>query len=111
MAKADKISTFLGEGTEIEGELKLSGAVRLNGHFKGKISGEGTLIIGEEAKIESDIYVSNLFNCGEIQGNVTADEKIVICAGGKVIGSIQTPVLVIHEDDAGSLTSGKNKAH
>jgi cytoskeletal protein CcmA (bactofilin family) len=97
MAKADKISTFLGEGTELEGELKLCGTLRLDGHFKGKISGEGTLIVGEGAKIESDIHVSHILNRGEIQGNVIADERIEIHAPGKVIGSIQTPILVIDE--------------
>lgn len=47
--------------------------------------------------IESDIHVQYLLNSGEIKGNVTADEKIEIQAGRKVIGSIQTPVLVMHE--------------
>jgi cytoskeletal protein CcmA (bactofilin family) len=97
MAKADKISTFLGEGTELEGELRVSGTLRLDGHFKGEISGKGTLIVGERAKIESDIHVSNILNSGEIRGNVIADERIEIHVPGKVIGSIQTPVLVIEE--------------
>lgn len=97
MEKIDKISTFLGEGTELEGFLRLSGTLRLDGHFKGEISGAGALIVGEGAKIESDIYVSNLLNSGEIQGNAIADEKIEIRNGGKVIGSIQTPVLVVDE--------------
>jgi cytoskeletal protein CcmA (bactofilin family) len=97
MAKADEISTFLGEGAELEGKLKFTGILRLDGLFRGEISGAGTFVVGEGAKIESDIHVSNLINSGEIQGNVLADEKIEIRAGGKVIGSIQTPVLVMHE--------------
>jgi cytoskeletal protein CcmA (bactofilin family) len=98
MAKADKIGTFLGEGTEFEGKLKISGTLKIDGHFKGQISGAGTLIVGEGAKmIESDIHVSQILNRGEIQGNVIADEKIEIHAPGKVIGNIQTPVLVMDE--------------
>lgn len=97
MPKEDKISTFLGDGTELEGKLKVTGVLRLDGQYKGEISGAGTLIVGKGAMIESDISVSRLLNSGEIQGNVIADEKIEIQAGGKVIGSIQTPVLVMHE--------------
>jgi cytoskeletal protein CcmA (bactofilin family) len=97
MAKADEISTFLGEGAELEGKLKFTGILRLDGLFRGEISGAGTFVVGEGAKIESDIHVSKLINSGEIQGNVLADEEIEIRAGGKVIGSIQTPVLVMHE--------------
>jgi cytoskeletal protein CcmA (bactofilin family) len=108
MAKADKISTFLGGGTELEGELKLLGTLRLDGDFKGKISGEGTLIVGEGAKIESDIRVSRILNSGEIQGNVIANERIEIHAPGKIIGSIQTPVLVI---DEGAIIEGNCWMH
>ena len=97
MAKEDKISTFIGEGTELEGKLKVTGVLRLDGHYKGEISGAGTLIVGKGAKIESDINVSYLLTRGEIQGNVIADEKIEIQPGGKVIGSIQTPILIVHE--------------
>ena len=108
MAKADKISTFLGGGTELEGELKLCGTLRLDGDFKGKISGEGTLIVGEGAKIESDIRVSRILNSGEIQGNVIANERIEIHAPGKIIGNIQTPVLVI---DEGAIIGGNCCMH
>lgn len=97
MAKADKIITFLGQGAELEGKLKVTGTLRLDGQFKGEISGAGTLIVGKGVKLESDIHVSNLLHSGEIQGNMIADEKIEIRDGGKVIGSIQTPVLVMDE--------------
>jgi cytoskeletal protein CcmA (bactofilin family) len=108
MAKADEISTFLGEGTELEGLLSLSGTLRLDGHFKGEISGEGTLIVGEGAKIESDIHVSNIINSGEIRGNVIADERIEIHVSGKVIGSIKTPVLLVAE---GAIIEGNCRMH
>jgi cytoskeletal protein CcmA (bactofilin family) len=108
MAKADTISTFLGQGAELEGKLKVTGTLRLDGHFKGEISGAGSLIVGEGANIESDIHVSNLLNSGEIRGKVIADEKIEIRAGGKVIGSVQTPALVMYE---GGIIEGDCRMH
>lgn len=108
MAKADTISTFLGQGAELEGKLKVTGTLRLDGHFKGEISGAGSLIVGEGANIESDIHVSNLLNSGEIRGKVIADEKIEIRAGGKVIGSVQTPALIMYE---GGIIEGDCRMH
>lgn len=97
MKKIDNVSTFIGPETKFEGKLKCHGTIRIDGHFKGEISGEGILIIGEGALIESDIRVSHLLNSGEIRGNVTADRRIQINASGKILGDIETPSMAITE--------------
>lgn len=97
MGKADKISTFLGEGTEFEGKLRFSGTLRLDGHFKGEILGEGTLIVGGNADIESNIRVPSLLNSGKIQGQVVADKRVELLAPGQILGNIQTPCVVLNE--------------
>jgi cytoskeletal protein CcmA (bactofilin family) len=97
VGNGDSISTYLGKDTEFEGNLKFYGTIRIDGHFKGQILGEGTLIVGQRAIIESDIHVSYILTSGEIRGNLIADKKIEIQASGKVIGDIQTPSLVISE--------------
>jgi cytoskeletal protein CcmA (bactofilin family) len=97
VGKTDKISTFLGEGTEFEGKLKFFGILRLDGHFKGEILGEGTLIVGEKAEIESDIRIPKLINSGKIQGQVVADKRVELLAPGQILGNIQTPCLVLNE--------------
>ena len=98
MGKADKVSTFLGEGTEFEGKLKFSGTLRLDGHFKGEILGGGTLIVGEKAEIEADIRILSLLNSGKIRGHVVADKRIELFAPGQILGNIQTPCLVLNEE-------------
>ena len=97
MKTKDEINAFLGVNTEFEGKLSFSGAVRIDGHFKGEIFTEGTLIVGELAVIESNVHASHVIVNGEIIGNVTAEKKIEIHASGKVSGNIQTPMLVINE--------------
>lgn len=97
MKTKDEINAFLGINTEFEGKLSFSGAVRIDGHFKGEIFTKGTLIVGEMAVIESNIHASHIIVNGEILGNVIADKRMEIHASGKVSGNIQTPVLVINE--------------
>jgi len=97
MKTKDEINAFLGVNTEFEGKLSFTGAVRVDGRFKGEIITKGTLIVGELAVIESNVFASHIIVNGEISGNVTAEERMEIHASGKVSGNIQTPVLVIDE--------------
>lgn len=97
MKKRDEINAFLGKNTEFEGKLSFKGAVRIDGHFKGEIDTDGTLIVGETAVIQSNIHVSHVIISGEIRGNVVADNRIEIHSPGKVFGNIHSPVVVIDE--------------
>ena len=72
-------------------------AIRIDGHLKGEISADGTLVVGEEAMIEANVCVSYIVICGEVHGNIIADQKIEIRRPGRVFGNIQTPILVITE--------------
>jgi cytoskeletal protein CcmA (bactofilin family) len=97
MKKREEVIAFLGKGTEFEGKLTFHGAIRIDGHFKGEISSDGNLIIGEEGMIEANIHVSYIVICGEIHGDIIADKRIEVHMPGKVFGNIQAPVLVMDE--------------
>jgi len=47
-ARANDLSAFIDEASEIEGKYTFSGTVMLNGKFKGEIFSNDTLIIGEK---------------------------------------------------------------
>jgi cytoskeletal protein CcmA (bactofilin family) len=93
----DQINAFLGKDTEFEGKLSFTGAVRIDGRFKGEIFTEGTLILGEAAVVESDIEASHIIISGEVRGNILAKSRIEIHAPGRVFGNIQAPVVTIDE--------------
>jgi cytoskeletal protein CcmA (bactofilin family) len=97
MKKGDEINAFLGRNTDFEGKLSFKGAVRVDGYFHGEIHSEGTLIVGESAVLESDVYVSRIVVSGEVRGNIVATERIEVHAPGKVFGNIQSPTVVIDE--------------
>ncbi|MBW1800642.1 MAG: polymer-forming cytoskeletal protein [Deltaproteobacteria bacterium] len=108
MKKMEKSVTFLGKDTKWEGKLTFNGSVRIDGYFKGEISSDGNLVVGEEGMIEADIHVSQIVNSGEIHGNITSDQRVDIHAPGKVFGSIQAPVVVI---DKGVIFEGTTKMY
>ncbi len=103
----DKIVTFLGGNTRFEGKLSFTGAIRIDGEFIGEINApEGNLIVGEGARIDSDIHVSTIVISGEINGNISAETKIEVLVPGKVTGNIQAPTVVVQE---GVIFSGNCK--
>ncbi len=93
----DGINAFLGEDTSFEGKLSFTGTVRLDGEFKGEIFSDGTLIVGDTAKLEATIRVGRLIVSGEVKGGIVARERMEIHAPGKVLGDIVSPVLTIDE--------------
>ena len=97
MKKTQSTTAFLGKDTQFEGKLAFHGTVRIDGHFKGEILADGSLIVGEEAMIEANIHISYILISGEIQGNIIADDRIEIHPPGKVFGDIQAPTVVIDE--------------
>ena len=97
MKNMEKISNFLGNDTKFEGKLTCHGTIRIDGHYKGEISAQGTLIVGEEGMVDSHVHARYIVISGEVHGDVVADEKIEIRPPGKVFGNIQAPSIVINQ--------------
>lgn len=93
----EKTNIILGKDSEFEGDLKFYGTLLIDGRFKGNITGEGTISIGEEGFVESDIHVSNMIIYGEVHGSIMVEEKIEIIAPGKVFGTIEAPIIEIEK--------------
>jgi len=96
MKKPNDIA-LLCENTVFEGKLSFKGTVRIDGHFKGDISSDGTLVIGEHGIVEANIISNCVLISGEVRGKINASSSIEILAKGKVYGNIFTPSLIIHE--------------
>jgi len=93
----NEVKAFLGKGTEFDGKLMFGGSVRVDGNFKGEVSGGGTLIVGEGADIEADILVDSLLVSGRVCGSIEVREKVEIYPTGRILGNIKTSVFVVQE--------------
>ncbi len=91
------LNGFLDAKSEIEGELRFEDTFRVDGQLKGKITSSGTLIVGEEGRIDGEIYVGDLFVSGHVQGLVRSTGRVEIAAGARVEADVDTPVLVVEE--------------
>jgi cytoskeletal protein CcmA (bactofilin family) len=96
--KADSISTFLGSQASIDGTIEFQGTIRLDGNVKGKIkSSGGTVIVGEKAVVDAEVFVGTAIIMGELRGTIDAEERIEVYPPGRVVGDIQAPVISIEE--------------
>jgi cytoskeletal protein CcmA (bactofilin family) len=87
----------LGAETEFEGKLSFEGVVRVEGKLTGEICSKGTLIIGEKAVVRAEIRAGVVLVYGETHGKMVAGERIEAYAPARILGDIQTPILVFGE--------------
>ena len=97
MQKKEKGQHFLGKSATIEGKLICQGHIRIDGNFRGEISVDGTLAVGEDAMMHAEIHATVVSIAGEIHGSIIADQVIEILPSGKVFGEIQAPKLMMDE--------------
>jgi cytoskeletal protein CcmA (bactofilin family) len=103
--KSEEIHALLGPQTTVEGNLKVDGTVRIDGHLKGSLASEGcTMIVGEKALIEADISVHTITVSGEVKGNVNASHRIQLCPTARVFGDLHAPEVLV---DAGAVLEGR----
>jgi cytoskeletal protein CcmA (bactofilin family) len=100
----DEINAFLGTGTSYEGKLNFQGSVRIDGEFSGEVESEGTLVVGQDARITGRLKVGQLVLSGRLDGDVVATGKVILHKQAKFSGTLKTPVLIIEE---GALLDGE----
>lgn len=86
---------LVGRGMTVEGRLTFEHTVKLDGEFKGEITGKGTLVVGEGAAVDAEINVDIAIVTGVVRGVLEAGTRVEIRAPGKVFGEIRTPNLII----------------
>jgi cytoskeletal protein CcmA (bactofilin family) len=81
---------------ELEGIMKVAaGMIRLNTHFKGAITSQGTVVVAGQGEVEASIQAKLVSVAGKVKGNVHASDRLEIKEHGVVLGEIYTRVLVV----------------
>jgi len=83
--------------SEFKGDLVFKGSFRIEGYFKGTITSDSLLVIGERGKVEADVKVGQLVINGEIHGHLQATDRVEIHEKGRVFGTVTTPRLIVAE--------------
>ena len=99
--------TIISEGVKIEGKLNFPGSVQIDGEVVGDIKSGGTLTIGKNAKVESNIKTKDAIIAGYFKGDIQASGQVEITSTGRFIGDLiqdKTQISI----EKGGLFNGKS---
>ena len=99
----EQLESFIGSGTEFQGELNVKGTLRLEGKFDGKVNA-AFVILGETGVIKGEVSAKKIIIGGKVEGNLRIQEIVEIKATGEVWGDIFTKKISITE---GAKVNGK----
>lgn len=99
------LRSFLGEGTDITGEIKFSEIMRIDAAVSGTITSDsGSLLVMEKGRVKATVKAGLVEVSGIVEGTITAKTSVKIHPTGRVYGDIYTPALSIEQ---GAVFDGK----
>jgi len=93
----NQITAYLGPDVHIEGTLRFENSVLIEGTFKGKIESGGSLVIGDNARVDAEIETRSITIKGKVKGSITATERVELKNNGELLGDIVTSSLQMDE--------------
>ncbi len=94
---------LIGVGTEITGDIKSNGDIRIDGALNGNLQTTGKVVVGETGRVKGEVACKNSEVLGEINGKIKVGELLSLKATAKINGDIITKKLAI---EPGSMFTG-----
>ncbi|HEX4227094.1 MAG TPA: polymer-forming cytoskeletal protein [Bryobacteraceae bacterium] len=88
----------IGKGMVINGQIRSGEHMHISGEIDGSLYLAGyDLTVTTDSKVRADVTAREVDISGSIRGNVDATRKITVRKGGKLIGDLRTPGIVIED--------------
>jgi cytoskeletal protein CcmA (bactofilin family) len=107
--RSPRISTVIGQGTAIEGNIRFSGGLHVDGVIKGNVISDveddkATLTLSEHGTIEGNVQVANVMLNGKVIGDVVATNQVELAPKARIVGTVTYALL---EMSMGAEVNGK----
>ena len=97
-ASAKSSMTYLGSGSEFNGNLKTAGALRVDGALRGNVEAQGYIEISVEGSIEgAELRVHNILVYGRVKARTIATGKLTLSSTAYLEGDVSAQSLQINE--------------
>ncbi len=92
-------TTYIGIGMKIEGKLRCTGSIHIDGDVDGDIDCQSDVSIGPSAVIVATIHAATATVNGRVEGNLFTSDQLEVFSEGHIVGNISNPLgkLIIHE--------------
>lgn len=94
----EDIDSLIGENIKIIGNIEGKGNLRIDGIVEGDINYNGNIVIGETGSVLGSIKSEDISLAGTVNGNIVSKTKLVILPTGILIGNVDVPSFIIHEN-------------
>ena len=90
--KATRIDTLVGQHTEIQGDIKFTGGLHIDGTVKGNViaenDGRSMVSLSECGTIEGEVSVPFVVLNGVVIGDVHGSEHVVLSSKARITGNV-----------------------
>ncbi|HEY7303838.1 MAG TPA: polymer-forming cytoskeletal protein [Bryobacteraceae bacterium] len=88
----------IGRGMIIRGQVRSGEHIQIDGEVEGGLQLPGyDLTVGAQGRVRADVAAREVEVAGIIDGNVDATKKITVRKGGRLLGDLRTPGIVIED--------------
>lgn len=98
----NRIDSLIGAGMHVEGNIRFTGGLRIDGEVKGNIesaesASSSTLFLSEQARIEGTVKVAHLVVSGTVVGPVRAESSVELQPKARIIGDVEYGLIEMHQ--------------
>jgi cytoskeletal protein CcmA (bactofilin family) len=86
---------LISSGTEITGDVKSQGDIRIDGVLIGNLATKGKVVIGNTGKVKGEVICKNSEVSGEIEGKINVSQLLTLKISSRINGDIITNKLSI----------------
>jgi cytoskeletal protein CcmA (bactofilin family) len=86
---------LISNGTEITGDVRSQGDIRIDGTMIGNLSTKGKVVIGNTGKVKGEVICKNSEVSGEIEGKINVSQLLTLKISSRINGDIVTNKLSI----------------
>jgi len=99
--KHPAIRTLIGEGTVVEGEIRFSEGLRIDGEVVGNVTAIGDkrsmLVISEKAKVTGRVRAGHVVINGHVVGPVESEDLLELQPKARIVGDVKYEALEMHQ--------------
>jgi cytoskeletal protein CcmA (bactofilin family) len=98
--KPPPIRSLVGEGMVVQGDLRFTEGLRIDGEVFGDVSSEGEgrsiLVISDNARVHGKVTASHVIISGEVRGPIYSAEMLELQPKARVMGDVRYETLEMH---------------
>jgi cytoskeletal protein CcmA (bactofilin family) len=98
------VNTIIGPNSFVYGDVESGGFTRVDGSLRGNLSAKGRVVVGEKARMKSNVSGTAVTIGGVVLGNILASEQVIVLSTALVVGDIITRRIRV---DEGCLIHGR----